>query len=215
MDLKLARLLAGVGGPRARSEVSALVSSMAEAGHGLPHPADRLAVVIEASQVTRMFYKRQWLLHIARCVGQSPDVPARVLMLREAALLWRQPYLAMTQKSEPHARRLQVVGAVGSARKRTLMLWQAVELSRAGDAPDTATLDIARRALEPPPDPRAPPPADTLGRKSGGPLASGVPRHWSLVRCGCIEGGTERSQLLHLTRKHVINQCIYDAVVAF
>ena len=77
---------------------------------------------------------------------------------------------------------------MGSARKRTLMLWQAVELSRAGDAPDTATLDIARRALEPPPDPRAPPPADTLGRKAGGPLASGVPRHWSLVRCGCIEG---------------------------
>ena len=51
VDLKRARLRAGVGGPWARSEVSALVSSMAEAGHGLPHPADRLAVVIEASQV--------------------------------------------------------------------------------------------------------------------------------------------------------------------
>ena len=49
----------------------------------------------------------------------------------------------------------QVMGAVGSARKRTLMLWQAVELSRAGDAPDAATLDIARRALEPPPDAQA------------------------------------------------------------
>ena len=44
------------------------------------------------------------------------------------------------------------MGAVGSARKRTLMLWQAVELSRAGEAPDAATLDIARCALEPPPD---------------------------------------------------------------
>lgn len=108
-------------------------------------------------------------------------------------------------RAEGHKRtlkRLQVVGAVGSARKRTLMLWQAVELSRAGDAPDTATLDIARRALEPPPDPRAPPPVDTLGRKSGSPLASGVPRHWSLVRCGCIEGGQRRQQLWRVTTKH-------------
>lgn len=81
----------------------------------------------------------------------------------------------------------QVMGAVGSARKRTLMLWQAVELSRAGDAPDAATLDIARRALEPPPDPRAAPPAEALTKRRT-PLASGVPRHWSFVRCGCIEG---------------------------
>lgn len=73
-----------------------------------------------------------------------------------------------------------------------------MELSRAGESPDIATLDIARRALEPPPDPRAPPPTDTLGRKSGGPLAGGVPRHWSLVRCGCIEGDfREVSVMLH------------------
>ncbi len=56
-DLKLARLLAGLGGPRARAEVSALVSSMVEAGHQLSHPADRLAVVIEASQVIIYFVK--------------------------------------------------------------------------------------------------------------------------------------------------------------
>lgn len=44
----------------------------------------------------------------------------------------------------------QVVGAVGFARKRTLMLWQAVELSKSMERPDGATLDIAKKALEPP-----------------------------------------------------------------
>lgn len=43
----------------------------------------------------------------------------------------------------------QVVGAVGFARKRTLMLWQAVELSKSMERPDGATLDIAKKALEP------------------------------------------------------------------
>lgn len=43
----------------------------------------------------------------------------------------------------------QVVGAVGLARKRTLMLWQAVELSKSMERPDAATLDIAKKALEP------------------------------------------------------------------
>ena len=48
---------------------------------------------------------------------------------------------------------LQVIGLVGSSRKRTLMLWQAVELSRVMDRPNLATLQIARKALEPPDDP--------------------------------------------------------------
>ncbi len=43
----------------------------------------------------------------------------------------------------------QVVGAVGLARKRTLMLWQAVELSKSMERPDGATLEIAKKALEP------------------------------------------------------------------
>jgi len=48
---------------------------------------------------------------------------------------------------------VQVIGLVGSSRKRTLMLWQAVELSRMMQRPDLATLQIARKALEPPDDP--------------------------------------------------------------
>ena len=81
----------------------------------------------------------------------------------------------------------QVMGMVGSARKRMLMLWQAVEMSRAMDKPDQATLALARRALEPPADPTDIDAidADLVSRQ---PLASGVPRHWSIVRCGCIEG---------------------------
>lgn len=48
---------------------------------------------------------------------------------------------------------VQVIGLVGSSRKRTLMLWQAVELSRVMDRPNLATLQIARKALEAPDDP--------------------------------------------------------------
>ena len=29
---------------------------------------------------------------------------------------------------------------------------------------------------------------DTKGWQKGGPVPSGVPRHWGAVRCGCIEG---------------------------
>lgn len=38
----------------------------------------------------------------------------------------------------------QVLGAVGSARKRVLLLWQAVELSKFLGFPNTRTLDVAR-----------------------------------------------------------------------
>ena len=81
---------------------------------------------------------------------------------------------------------------VGSARKRMLMLWQAVEMSRAMDKPDQTTLALARCALEPPADPTElePVDADLVSRP---PLASGVPRHWSIVRCGCIEGASASS----------------------
>jgi hypothetical protein len=38
----------------------------------------------------------------------------------------------------------QVLGLVGSARKRTLMIWQAVELSKMLGFPDASTLEVAR-----------------------------------------------------------------------
>ncbi|DBA86334.1 TPA: hypothetical protein ACH3X2_005568 [Trebouxia sp. C0005] len=81
----------------------------------------------------------------------------------------------------------QVIGLVGSSRKRTLMLWQAVELSRMMQRPDLATLQIARKALEPPDDPLEQD-TENQGWQKAGPVQSGVPRHWGSVRCGCIEG---------------------------
>ena len=124
----------------------------------------------------------------------------------------------------------QVMGMVGSLRKRVLLLWQAVEFSRSSERPNVATLQvsacrrrqakpqkwqllpstncqqspsrgtalitkdeactglqIARKALEPPEM------AEDDGEESEGhpgmrPLSAGVLRHWSVVRCGCIEG---------------------------
>ena len=45
-----------------------------------------------------------------------------------------------------------VLGSVGAARKRALLLWQAVELSKHFGFPEEKTLAVARRALEHPGD---------------------------------------------------------------
>ncbi|KAK9846875.1 hypothetical protein WJX84_009549 [Apatococcus fuscideae] len=81
----------------------------------------------------------------------------------------------------------QVMGLVGSARKRVLLLWQAIEFSRVSERPNISTLQIARKALEPPDDPLegGDEEAELFRRKT--PVAPGVPRHWAAVRCGCIE----------------------------
>ena len=42
---------------------------------------------------------------------------------------------------------LQILGLVGSARKRTLVLWQAVEFSRAHEMAITNTLQVTTRPL--------------------------------------------------------------------
>ena len=97
---------------------------------------------------------------------------------------------------------------VGSARKRMLMLWQAVEMSRAMEAPDHVTLALARAALEPPPDPCSPERQDEalVGRA---PLATGIPRHWSIVRCGCIEGAHLEGRVFQSTSQARVNHHIW------
>lgn len=81
----------------------------------------------------------------------------------------------------------QVLGLVGSVRKRVLLLWQAVELSKYLGFPNTRTLDVARKALEPPDDPREADSEVDIWAK-GRPLAqSAVPRSWPQVRAGCLE----------------------------
>ncbi len=48
-------------------------------------------------------------------------------------------------------------------------------------------VQIARKALEPPDDPREGDEESGLMSKAK-PLGGGVPQHWSSVRCACIEG---------------------------
>ena len=131
--VRLARLVAGMGGPGARREVSDLAADITSLLPSLASPEDRLTALTEAAQV---------------------------------------------------------VGAAGLARKRALLLWQAIELCRAWAAPDLKTLALARLALDPPDDPGAEPNGglepDLARRRAA--LAAGVPRHWSFVRCGCLEG---------------------------
>ncbi|BDA44212.1 probable trafficking protein particle complex subunit 9 at N-terminal half [Coccomyxa sp. Obi] len=80
----------------------------------------------------------------------------------------------------------QVMGMVGSLRKRVLLLWQAVEFSRSSERPNVATLQIARKALEPPDLYDEDGEEELLPARR--PLSAGLLHHWSVVRCGCIEG---------------------------
>ena len=88
----------------------------------------------------------------------------------------------------------EALGAVGSARKRVLLMWQAVELSKLLGFPTSTSYELARRALEPASEDWA------VGGEAGaaaakGPLgrAAAVPRCWGLVRAGCLEGGSRDS----------------------
>ncbi|GAB4823676.1 hypothetical protein N2152v2_010722 [Parachlorella kessleri] len=83
----------------------------------------------------------------------------------------------------------QVLGLVGSARKRTLMIWQAVELSKMLGFPDASTLEVARKALEPPDDPSDADSEEDLWNRRRPLAAAGaaVPRSWGAVRAGCLE----------------------------
>ena len=49
------------------------------------------------------------------------------------------------------------------------------------------SLQIARKALEPPDDPREPDEESELISRAK-PLAPSVPQHWSIVRAACIDG---------------------------
>ena len=185
-DLAYARLLAGLHGVRARREVAELVGFLVEVGAGLPLSEDKLTTIMEAAQVCGVGLHRP---------SERPG-PASLII---------------------HAW-MQVMGLVGSTRKRILLLWQAVEFSRSCARPNLATLQarlphcchctervstawlaatkgmrvptgllrqIARKALEPAEKAAD---AEERGPDSQRPLPAGVPAHWSIVRCGCVEG---------------------------
>jgi len=79
-----------------------------------------------------------------------------------------------------------VLGSVGATRKRFLLLWQAVELSKYFGFPDERTLAVARHALEP----------AIFGNKYDDwshfkrPLSQDtcIPESWGYVKAGALEG---------------------------
>ena len=89
----------------------------------------------------------------------------------------------------------QVMGLLGCGRKRQLLLWAAVDLSRAVDRSDTLAMRIATRALEPPDAPDAQDPDDLprchwARRRAALPLfdpsrCPGAP--WEAVRLAAAE----------------------------
>ena len=93
----------------------------------LPLPEDRLITFVEGAQVCRggagWGTGSSWM---SGWNGSGGAVP---------------PDLPLPAPRPPLP---QVLGLVGSARKRVLLLWQAVELSRFLGFPNARTLDIAR-----------------------------------------------------------------------
>lgn len=79
-----------------------------------------------------------------------------------------------------------VLGSVGASRKRVLLLWQAVELSKYFGFPDEKTLAVARHALEP-----FAHTADSHDEWSvfKRPLSqdTSIPDSWSTVKAGILE----------------------------
>jgi hypothetical protein len=80
------------------------------------------------------------------------------------------------------------MGLLGCGRKRQLLLWAAVDLSRAVDRSDTLALRIATRALEPPDAARAQ--VRSRGPWLAGRLAAAAPwvRRGFGFRLGCRPG---------------------------
>jgi len=81
------------------------------------------------------------------------------------------------------------LGSVGAVRKRVLLMWQAVELSKYFGFPDARTLAVARKALEPAVDPQNRLDHDGDYFSSPPPLSqeTAISASWGLVRAGCLE----------------------------
>ena len=114
-DLAWVRLLIGLHGMRARKEVNEIVSGIVEMGAALQYTEDKLTNIMEAAQV-RQF---QHTLYMGLMQSSRHAEP-------------------LTVTPEP----VQVMGMVGSLRKRVLLLWQAVEFSRSSERPNLTTLQV-------------------------------------------------------------------------
>ena len=115
-------------------------------------------------------------------IANNVQVAAELLPLPEDRLI------ALTEAAA-------ILGAIGAGRKRVLLMWQAVELSKYFGFPDTRTLAVAREALEPAAQQAQQHPLGGDGALSNEwtasrrPLAqeTTIPACWGAVRAGCLE----------------------------
>jgi len=79
-----------------------------------------------------------------------------------------------------------ILGSVGASRKRVLLLWQAVELSKYFGFPDEKTLAVARHALEPFVDLSESHDEWSVFKR---PLSqdANIPNSWGVVKAGILE----------------------------
>lgn len=79
-----------------------------------------------------------------------------------------------------------ILGSVGASRKRVLLLWQAVELSKYFGFPDEKTLAVARHALEPFVDLSESHDEWSVFKR---PLSqdANIPNSWGIVKAGILE----------------------------
>ena len=113
----------------------------------------------------------------AECASAVPSIPSpvdRLAALAEAA---------------------DVASLAGLARKRALLLWQAVELCRGAADPDSRVLADALAALMP---------VDGDGSSH----SSGIPAHWPVVAAGALEGAVSAAIAAGA------HACVWDAAAA-
>jgi hypothetical protein len=128
-----------VRGPAAaRSEGLDLLGSVLEGVPQLGLLEDRLVALVEAAQVRGGARLGEWVPAVLPWPEATVEAGPRASLVA--------PFLPPSHPSLPP----KVMGVLGCARKRQLLLWAAVDLSRAVDRSDTLALRIATRALEGP-----------------------------------------------------------------
>ena len=145
-------------------------------------------------------------LHGMDARGEATELANAVQAAAEMLPLPEDRLIALTEAAS-------ILGGVGAVRKRVLLMWQAVELSKYFGFPDEHTLEVAREALEPPALPSSfasfgggasrhrhnatlLPSSTTTATTSNSshitprrPLAqeTSIPATWAPVRAGCLE----------------------------
>ncbi|KAL6781628.1 hypothetical protein ACKKBF_B08795 [Auxenochlorella protothecoides x Auxenochlorella symbiontica] len=119
-------------------------------------------------------------LHGEAARAEVSDLVTGVLSLVEGMPLPEDRMLAFVEGAG-------ALGLVGSLRKRMLLLWQAVELSKYLGFPNLRSLEVARKALEPPDRHMDPVGLEEPWSTPRSALHRESPSLWPQVRAGCLE----------------------------